>query len=59
MPPIFNDCGLQSLAFLAIMFASYQKLNSKFAEPSAAFNRVRCYDGDISEIARGELLVKI
>ncbi len=58
VPPTFNDCGLHSLAFLPIMFASFRQLNSKFAEPSAAFNRVRRYGGDISEIARGEMLIK-
>ena len=58
VPPTFNDCGLHSLAFLPLMFASFKQLDSKFAEPVSAFNRVRRYGGDISEIARGEMLVK-
>lgn len=55
----FNDCGAHTLAFLPILFKSYQKLNSKFAEANAAFNRVRRYAGDMGELGRGEILVKI
>ncbi|MGZ5051143.1 MAG: formylmethanofuran dehydrogenase subunit C [Methylobacter sp.] len=55
----FNDCGAHTLAFLPILFASFKKLNSKFADSSAAFNRVQRYAGDMSEIGRGEVLVKI
>lgn len=55
----FNDCGSHTLAFLPLLFNSFKKLNSKFAEPKLAFNRVQRYGGDISEIARGEILVKI
>ena len=58
VPPTFNDCGLHSLAFLPILFASFRQLNSKFADPDAAFNRARRYGGDISEIACGEMLVR-
>jgi formylmethanofuran dehydrogenase subunit C len=47
------------LAFLPILFASFKKLNSKFADNSAAFNRVQRYAGDMSEMGRGEVLVKI
>jgi formylmethanofuran dehydrogenase subunit C len=35
------------------------KLNSKFANTSAAFNRVQRYAGDMSELGRGEILVKL
>ncbi len=59
IPPTFNDCGLHSLAFLPILFASFRQLDSKFADSAVAFNRAQRYGGDISEIARGELLVKL
>lgn len=55
----FNDCGAHTLAFLPILFASFKKLDSKFADASAAFNRVQRYAGDMSEMGRGEVLVKI
>ncbi|CAA9890242.1 Formylmethanofuran dehydrogenase subunit C [Candidatus Methylobacter favarea] len=55
----FNDCGAHTLSFLPILFASFKKLNSRFAAASAAFNRVQRYAGDMSEMGRGEVLVKI
>jgi formylmethanofuran dehydrogenase subunit C len=55
----FNDCGTHTLAFLPILFASFKKFNSKFADTSVVFNRVQRYGGDMSEIGRGEVLVKI
>ncbi len=55
----FNDCGAHTLAFLPILFASLTKLNSSFADKTAAFNRVRRYAGDMSETGRGEVLVKL
>jgi formylmethanofuran dehydrogenase subunit C len=55
----FNDCGAHTMAFLPILFASFKKLNSKFADSTAAFNRVQRYAGDMSEIGRGEVLVRI
>jgi len=55
----FNDCGSHTLAFLPILFASFKKLNSKFAKDSASFNRVQRYGGDMAETGRGEVLVKI
>ncbi|MGZ8950258.1 MAG: formylmethanofuran dehydrogenase subunit C [Methylobacter sp.] len=55
----FNDCGAHTLAFLPILFASFSKLDSKFADSSAAFSRVQRYAGDMSEMGRGEVLVKI
>ena len=55
----FNDCGSHMLAFLPILFASFKKFNSKFASESAAFNRVQRYGGDMSELGRGEVLVRI
>ncbi len=58
LPASFNDCGTHTLAFLPILFASFKKLNSKFAEASVAFNRVQRYGGDMSEMGRGEVLVK-
>ncbi len=55
----FNDCGPHTLAFLPILFASFRSLNSRFADASVAFNRVRRYAGDMSEMGRGEVLVRL
>jgi formylmethanofuran dehydrogenase subunit C len=55
----FNDCGAHTLAFLPILFASFKSLNSKFSDASIAFNRVQRYAGDMSEIGRGEVLVRL
>ncbi len=55
----FNDCGLHTLAFLPMLFKSFTHLNSSFANNAIAFNRVRRFAGDMSEIGRGEILVKI
>ncbi|PKM11232.1 MAG: formylmethanofuran dehydrogenase subunit C [Gammaproteobacteria bacterium HGW-Gammaproteobacteria-3] len=55
----FNDCGAHTLAFLPILFASFRQLNSRFADPALAFNRVRRFGGDLSEMGRGEVLVKM
>jgi formylmethanofuran dehydrogenase subunit C len=59
MSASFNDCGAHTLAFLPILFASFNKLNSRFANKTAAFNRVQRYAGDMSEMGRGEVLVKL
>lgn len=55
----FNDCGSHTLAFLPILFKSFKKLDSKFAQESAAFNRVQRYGGDMAEKGRAEVLVKL
>jgi formylmethanofuran dehydrogenase subunit C len=55
----FNDCGAHTLGFLPLLFVSFKTLNSKFSEVSATFNRVQRYAGDMSEMGRGEVLVKI
>ncbi len=55
----FNDCGSHTLAFLPMLFNSFKELNSPFANPQNAFNRVQRYAGDMAEIGRGEVLVKI
>jgi formylmethanofuran dehydrogenase subunit C len=54
----FNDCGLHTLGFLPLLFNSFKSINTKFADSSIAFNRVQRYAGDMSEIGRGEILVK-
>jgi formylmethanofuran dehydrogenase subunit C len=54
----FNDCGSHTLAFLPLMFASFKKLDSKFAQVDV-FSRVQRYAGDIGGIGMGEILVKI
>jgi formylmethanofuran dehydrogenase subunit C len=62
-PPLlsasFNDCGAHTLAFLPMLFKAFASLNSKFAESTTAFNRVQRYAGDMAEMGRGEVLVKI
>lgn len=55
----FNDCGAHTLGFLPMLFASFRKLNSKFADATAAFNRVQRYAGDMAETGKGEILVKL
>jgi len=55
----FADCGSHTLAFLPILFNSFKGLNSKFSDSAVAFNRVQRYGGDLAEIGRGEVLVKI
>jgi formylmethanofuran dehydrogenase subunit C len=55
----FNDCGSHTLAFLPMLFASFKNLDSRFADPSVTFDRVRRYGGDMSELGRGEVLVRI
>ena len=54
----FNDCGSHTLAFLPLMFASFKKLDSQFAQLEP-FSRVQRYAGDIGGIGMGEVLVKI
>lgn len=55
----FNDCGLHTLSFLPLLFKSFKKFDSKFADSKQAFNRVQRYGGDISQIGQGEILIKI
>lgn len=55
----FNDCGSHTLAFLPMLFKSFKGLSSRFADNEIAFNRVQRYAGDMAEIGRGEVLVKI
>ncbi len=59
LPASFNDCGAHTLAFLPILFASFNELDSRFANEASAFNRVQRYAGDMSEMGRGEVLVKL
>jgi formylmethanofuran dehydrogenase subunit C len=59
IPTTFNDCGTHTLAFLPLLFASFKSLNSKFADSAAAFNRVQRFGGDMAEMGRGEVLIKI
>lgn len=59
LPTTFNDCGSHTLAFLPMLFNSFKNLNSRFADKSAAFNRVQRYGGDMAETGRGEVLVRI
>ena len=59
LPASFNDCGTHTLGFLPLLFASFKNSNSKFADASVAFNRVQRYAGDMSEMGRGEVLVRV
>lgn len=54
----FNDCGSHTLAFLPLLFASFAKLDSQFAQVES-FSRVQRYAGDLAGIGMGEILVKI
>ena len=42
-----------------MLFKSFSELNSPFALNENAFNRVQRFAGDMAEIGRGEILVKI
>ncbi len=55
----FNDCGVHILQFLPILFKSFKKFDSKFADPAYSFNRVQRFGGDMAELGRGEVLVKL
>jgi formylmethanofuran dehydrogenase subunit C len=55
----FNDCGSHTLAFLPILFSSFKQFNSRFADSSAAFNRVRRYGGDMASTGKGEILLRL
>lgn len=59
LPASFNDCGTHTLGFLPLLFASFKNSNSKFADATVAFNRVQRYAGDMSEMGRGEVLVRL
>jgi formylmethanofuran dehydrogenase subunit C len=55
----FADCGTHtSSSFLPLLFRSWRSLNSRFAEPKAAFSRIHRYQGDLSALGKGEILVK-
>ncbi|HDY84452.1 hypothetical protein LCGC14_1026210 [marine sediment metagenome] len=58
IPANFNDNGPHTLAFLALLFKSFTKLDSQFAK-TAAFSRVQRYTGDLGGIGMGEILIKI
>ncbi len=55
----FNDCGAHTLSFLPLLFSSFKGFNSRFADEAAMFNRAQRYAGDMSELGRGEVLVKL
>jgi formylmethanofuran dehydrogenase subunit C len=59
LSPTFNDCGAHTLGFLPMLFTSFKNLNSRFADAAVGFNRVRRYAGDMAEMGRGEVLVKL
>ncbi len=56
--PTFNDCGVHSMSFLPLLFASFRKLDSKFADAAMAFNTARRYAGDMAITGHGEILLK-
>lgn len=58
IPANFNDCGAHTLAFLPLMLASFNNLDTKFATLEM-FSRVQRYAGDLGGIGMGEILVKI
>ncbi len=56
--PTFGDCGTHTLAYLPLWFAAFKELDSRFALPEAAFNRVHRYGGDLACVGRGEILIR-
>lgn len=61
-PPLsasFNDCGTHTLGFLPLLFNSFKSLDSRFAQAEYSFNRVRRYAGDMAEMGRGEILIRL
>ncbi|BCX82333.1 formylmethanofuran dehydrogenase subunit C [Methylomarinovum caldicuralii] len=58
VPPTYGDCGTHTLGFLPLWFAGLRHLDSRFADPANAFNRVRRYGGDLASVGRGEILVR-
>lgn len=59
MLPTFGDCGVHTLAYLPLWFAALKGLDSRFALPEAAFNRVHRYGGDLASVGRGEILIRV
>jgi formylmethanofuran dehydrogenase subunit C len=59
IPATFNDCGTHTLAFLPLLLASFKAFNSTFAKADLSFNRVQRYGGDLANMGRGELLIKV
>ncbi|MGR9073081.1 MAG: formylmethanofuran dehydrogenase subunit C [Gammaproteobacteria bacterium] len=57
--PTFNNCGTSSMAFLPLLFSSFKSLDSRFAKDSEAFNYIERYGGDMAELGRGEILIKL
>lgn len=55
----FKDCGTHTLAFLPMLFNSFQAYDSRFADAGVAFNRVQRFGGDLAETGKGEILVKL
>jgi formylmethanofuran dehydrogenase subunit C len=55
----FNDCGAHTLSFLPLLFNSFKAYSSKFADEAVRFNRVQRYGGDMAEMGRGEILVRL
>ena len=58
VPPTYGDCGTHTLAFLPLWFSGLRDLDSLFAKPESAFNRVHRYGGDLASTGRGEILVR-
>lgn len=56
--PTFGDCGVHTLSYLPLWFAALKDLDSRFATPDAAFDRVRRYGGDLASVGRGEILIR-
>ncbi|HEY8117996.1 MAG TPA: formylmethanofuran dehydrogenase subunit C [Methylophilaceae bacterium] len=50
-----QDCGIHTLPFLSLMFKSFSKLPTKFAQMNK--NRVQRFAGDIANDGKGEILV--
>lgn len=55
----FNDCGTHTLGFLSFMLASYKNLETQFGDPNKIIQRVHRYCGDMANLGRGEILIKV
>lgn len=59
LSPTFADCGAHTLSsFLPLLFRSFRRLDSKFADLDREFHRITRYVGDLSSLGKGEILVK-
>lgn len=59
VPATFSDCGTHTLSFLPLLLNSFAPYGTRFGEMTQAFTRVRRYAGDLANIGKGEILIKL